>query len=667
MTGMLGFIAYMLLFGGIFRHGLTWLGLIRGRAQTRLFGICGTAGAVLGVVIPLLADRSLRLAGVGLPLGFVGGLAVYVAVFALLGMRGKDEGAAPTSALTGWPLILVVALIAAIVGHFVEINSGIAIAATRTYFWAFAAVLVAVGQGNIVGLSAASAAPANTEAPTLGRPVAARRPVATAQRLQRPGASKPVAAPPVWRLDAKLGGLLVSAGVMGWVLATLAWDYTTNPPPVATNAVAILVRSFTTLAAKGEPDTISLGMLLMVAGVWLVGLVLHVCEADDEGAAHDARSWVGSAAIYALASLSVGGIYALVHAAQLISVTKAQDLMFSYLAAGMVAWVGLGAVLYLTQSRPTKAVQGAWTLIVLLPLALSLLLIINANISPVRADVLYKQGLKYDGASSWDEAIYYYRESIKLAPKEDYYYLFWGRALMERAKTEEAVETRDLLFETAVGALEVAKGLNPLNTDHTANLGRLYRTWADLDTNGKTQLDKLKLASDYYAQAVTLSPRNAALYNEWGLVYYTLGDYDTALAKYQESLALDQEFAQTYLLIGDAYLTQQQWVEAVGIYEQAVTLEGETVQAWSALAYAQSKAGDFAEAISANLQVLTYAPDDYVTLKNLAILYRETAQPQAAIDAAARALAVAPDADKAAIEDLIAQEQAKLQKDGQTP
>ena len=98
------------------------------------------------------------------------------------------------------------------------------------------------------------------------------------------------------------------------------------------------------------------------------------------------------------------------------------------------------------------------------------------------------------------------------------------------------------------------------------------------------------------------------------------------------------------------------------VYQQATTLEDSAVQAWSALAYAHSQANELTQAISANLEVLGYAPGDYTTLKNLAILYRETGQPQEAIEMAQRALAVAPDADKPAIQDLIEQEQAKLQE-----
>ena len=40
---------------------------------------------------------------------------------------------------------LLLGLLAAVIAHFVEINFGIAIAATRTYFWVYAALILLVG------------------------------------------------------------------------------------------------------------------------------------------------------------------------------------------------------------------------------------------------------------------------------------------------------------------------------------------------------------------------------------------------------------------------------------------------------------------------------------------------------------------------------------------
>jgi len=145
-TGVIGFVAYMLLFGSVFYYGLRWLGLIRGPTQRRLFLILAVAGGVLGVVVPWALEGTLRLAGVGLPLGFVAGVALYMAATAILGMTGRQPEA-PREEGRGSPDRLVMAaILAAIVAHFVEIHFGIAIAATRTYFWSYLALMTLAGQ-----------------------------------------------------------------------------------------------------------------------------------------------------------------------------------------------------------------------------------------------------------------------------------------------------------------------------------------------------------------------------------------------------------------------------------------------------------------------------------------------------------------------------------------
>jgi tetratricopeptide (TPR) repeat protein len=406
----------------------------------------------------------------------------------------------------------------------------------------------------------------------------------------------------------------------------------------------------------------------MVLATGVVGLCLHLGElAADEEKGRPWSWWLRSAGIYALASLGIGGLFALVHAARLIAVTNAQNLIHGYYLAGLVVWSGLAALLFLAQPRPTKTARGAIAFAYLLPAILALLLIVNTNISIVSADVLYKQGLKYDNQSQWDNAIYYYGEAIKLAPSEDFYYLFLGRALMERGKQETNVPRRDVYFQDAFAALQRAKALAPLNTDHTANMGRLYRTWAELDTNATTRAERLQTALGYYAEAVQLSPHNAQLYNEWGLVLYELGDLDQALIKYDESLVLDQQFSQTYLLKGDVYLARKEWAQAIQVYQHVLAIDPKAVQAWSALAYAHSQSGDLTLAITDNVKVLEYAPNDYVTLKNLAILYREVGLPSEAVAAAQRALAVAPESDRQTLQDFIAEQQVLIGQGEQGP
>ena len=74
----------------------------------------------------------------------------------------------------------------------------------------------------------------------------------------------------------------------------------------------------------------------------------------------------------------------------------------------------------------------------------------------------------------------------------------------------------DLLRAAEVVLLD-AQNVNPLNTDHTANLARLYRTWADLAAADPAKREEMLAKSvAMYDTAVMLSPNAAHLWNERG-------------------------------------------------------------------------------------------------------------------------------------------------------
>jgi len=305
-------------------------------------------------------------------------------------------------------------------------------------------------------------------------------------------------------------------------------------------------------------------------------------------------------------------------------------------------------------------------------------LIFTTNINVIRADIVYKHAKSYFEAGQYDASIALYQQAVKMAPREDYYYLFLGSALLEKAKqASEAPPTlpedisaatvlsfkpqqfaslgREDLLIASQAVLREARRLNPLNTDHSANLARLNRTWGQIAQDAAERAEKMNAAIEYYRQATSLSPNNAQLFNEWGQVYYLMGDYEKALEKYQRSLSVDQEYDQTYVLLGDLYLNTKELDKAADAYSRALELNPDIVQAHSALGYIYSQQGKLQEAIEENLKVLELAPNDYASHKNLALLYQQMGKTDEAIAHAQRALELAPEKDKASLQAFIAQ------------
>jgi tetratricopeptide (TPR) repeat protein len=135
---------------------------------------------------------------------------------------------------------------------------------------------------------------------------------------------------------------------------------------------------------------------------------------------------------------------------------------------------------------------------------------------------------------------------------------------------------RDDVMQQAEQQLLEAQALNPLNTDHSANLARLNRQWAFLtEGDPAARLVRADASNRYYGVAVSLSPNNAGLWNEWAiLTFQVLENPHMAQEKLDRSFALDTNFEQTYQVQGDLYAWQaareQDTVQKETWYDRAV-------------------------------------------------------------------------------------------------
>ncbi len=247
----------------------------------------------------------------------------------------------------------------------------------------------------------------------------------------------------------------------------------------------------------------------------------------------------------------------------------------------------------------------------------AIFLIAQTNVRSVRADMVYKRAKPYDDQATnatqadatarreaWDTAIAIYEAAIGLAPNEDFYYLFLGRAYLERASvTEDAVERTNLLTR-AENLLLQAQHINPLNTDHTANLARLNTRWIGATDDDAERTERLRLAEQYYLDALRLSPQNSIIRIEFARLILELhGDCDRALAIYNELTTIDPFYAAGHLARANAYITcadGRQATERDTFYrsaasslEEALQIDDSNIRAWVQLAEIYRQLGDF--------------------------------------------------------------------------
>jgi plasmid maintenance system antidote protein VapI len=142
---------------------------------------------------------------------------------------------------------------------------------------------------------------------------------------------------------------------------------------------------------------------------------------------------------------------------------------------------------------------------------------------------------------------------------------------LEQAKKTSTATDQDSLVLQAEKDLKVAQSINPLNTDHTANLARLYSWWAGKATTAAKREERAQIASNYYQTAVTLSPNNSTLWDEWAILFMqVIGQSQEALIRLQHALELDARYSYTQGLLGDYSLRVANSTEDISLKEQAL-------------------------------------------------------------------------------------------------
>lgn len=678
ITGLLGFIGYITLFVTIFYWSLRWLGLIGGRRDTLLFGGLIAVGGIVGSIALMATDDwQLRMVGVGLPFGIVTGFGAYTALAAFLHAGDKpDRSDLPR-------LMMVIALLTAIVAHYLEIHFGIAIGATRTHFWIFTAVLMLVGMRLLPVLPSelTTMAEESTPEPTLQaakRSKSAKSATAPARR------SRPTTAP------ARLPRTVMTDVL---IFLTFVYIYSTNAGGNADPA-RILGDS---ILFNPKTGSASPAIFFLMVFTWLVAATVGLAEESlSQRRAPKVSWWLAGYGLHAAAVWGAWLVYGLIQATRLAPITPPvgitnQDFLnlqlervgghFGFFTFIVVAWIVSAATVYAwpaLRERTLPAAGRVWGAVATgaASVALAAFLIYTVNVNLVKADIVYKQGQQFDSQGNWLSSVELYRRALATRQTEDHYMLFLGRALLEQAKQAPVEGTaalpktmtlgdvlaltpdtvaqlgRNDLLRAAETVLLQAQRVNPLNTDHTANLARLYRTWADLVADDPaTRTEWLDASVDMYDTAVTLSPNAAHLWNERGNALLAAGLNDEALASFEYSLSLDRLFDQTYLLLADFFERTGQTDQLLAILNQGIEVFGEarpqvTAQLLSYLSVIEARQGNLDAAAAANSRLLELLPGNVQALRNLAIITRDQGDLEQAMAYTRQALAAAGSADE---------------------
>ena len=565
ITGLLGFLAFYFVMISLFYYTVRWLGWVPDK--TAQYGLLAflIVGGIVGAIIPYLVQGEFTFMPLGLPFGVMSGLILYLAWQGFSGPKTSPEaGRLPTYTL------LVIGLLSAIIGHFIEVHFVFSIAATYIYFWAYAGLLLAVIRIDTmkpIPDSSSVAAEAIEPVEVVSEPV-------SKTRRSRKGRS---------RRSRKTE--TVPAGPSGSALPVRreSWEMWTGSQGLAM-AIILIILAFDFITPQFQftlSNEKSASLFWMVMITWLVGFAIvmgSLAVKQDEW--RTPLHWGRAVALYAVTSLTYFLLYTMVHRWQFgrrIAVSSIEDVLKAsgILSGGLIIFyiflvllmviIAITLIWGQTRGLPTWRSENWW---LYPPLVLAILTVIwFKNVDVVRADIYLKEGERYRNNRQWNEAIALHEKAISLDSDEDFYYLMLALDYQLMAQDNRLdANQRQVAWQRGEDIALKAREINPYNPDNTGNMGRYYFTLGQVFSP-----ERFQDALNYFEKATVLAPSNVIYRNLWAQTYYILQDYDTAIDRLQTSVSIDPEYAPTWLLLGDTYA-------AMGDVDQALAAHREALQ-----------------------------------------------------------------------------------------
>ena len=143
---------------------------------------------------------------------------------------------------------------------------------------------------------------------------------------------------------------------------------------------------------------------------------------------------------------------------------------------------------------------------------------------------------------------------------------------------------------------------------------------------------KYKECIDAFSSVLETEPDNADIYNNMGVAYSCVGDFDHAEKSYVRAIELDPELAQAYINLSDLYYKAGDLASAVGTLQRGSyeLQDNLTIAHLLARVYIEDQRWD--DAIVELERVLDGEPDNYDAYYDLGHIYFELGDYETAID-----------------------------------
>jgi tetratricopeptide (TPR) repeat protein len=265
----------------------------------------------------------------------------------------------------------------------------------------------------------------------------------------------------------------------------------------------------------------------------------------------------------------------------------------------------------------------------------------------------------YEAIEDWGQALAAYKQVTILNPNDATARFNFALALSKTGRVDDAIEEARKVLNVRVNHQPTLLLLGDLYSRKMdwKNAKDVLSRYVLANPNEFTAWFTLAVANDYsgdfdaaleaYAKAEALSPKDAAVKNNVGRIYFKRGEkdpakYDEAVAKLKEALAIDPNFDDARVNLALVHTAQQNWDAATeqwktyldGIRaafqkpnltaEDKIALKAKSLSARSALAEIYLKSGAHANAVREYRAILAETPDNLDAMSNLGLALYHT-------------------------------------------
>lgn len=234
-------------------------------------------------------------------------------------------------------------------------------------------------------------------------------------------------------------------------------------------------------------------------------------------------------------------------------------------------------------------------------------------------------------ARRYIEALAYYNRAIELDPLNKVAWNNKGLTLVKLRREDEALKAYKKALEIDPNYKTARKNLNKL-LERQKKISLVDKDFEIAERFMKE--GRYQEAIIHYNLAIRRHPRFPAAFNNRGIAYMKLREYDNAIRSFKKALAIDphykvakenlekakntkKELFKSYITKGNRAMENKKFEEALRSYERAVAINPKSTNAWTNRGVALIALTNYADAIACLTKALQLDPNNQVAARYL--------------------------------------------------